>query len=118
MSRPKHGERVRPGGPGISRTKGAHVANPQHTKGDRVPRHREAPAVAAQRAGDCGRHAQPMDTVRRDRAYLRQTGRVELTPRQRRRANRKLIGELRRAAIEGKTRWDRADLSWAGGESP
>lgn len=70
-----------------------------------VPRHREDPADAARRAGDRGRHAQPMDTARRQDAYMRQTGRggrsdgEELTPKQRRRANKKLIGELKRIPV-------------------
>ncbi len=90
MSRPKHGERVHPGGPGISRTKGAHVANPQQTKGGRIPRHREDPAVAARRAGERGRHADPMGYHRRAGIYERQRGSDRLTPRQIRRLNKKL----------------------------
>jgi hypothetical protein len=90
VSRPKHAERVYPGQPGISRTKGAHVANPQQTKANRIPRHRVDPAVTARRAGDRGRHAQPMETGHRVQAYERQTGKPELTPKQRRRANSKL----------------------------
>lgn len=101
MARPKNAERVNPGQPGISQTKGAHLANPRQTKTDRVPRRRVDPAVAARIAGDRGRHAQPMDTVRRDRAYTAQTGRAELTPRQRRRANSKLLGELKRSVMRG-----------------
>lgn len=63
-----------------------------------VPRHREDPAVAARRAGERGRHAQPMDSARRCEIYNRQTGRTrqDLTPKQRRRANRKLYAEMRR----------------------
>ncbi len=63
-------------------------------------RHRENPAVAAARAGERGRHAQPMETARRERAYRAQTGRAELTPRQRRRANKKVFAELRRIPVE------------------
>lgn len=63
-----------------------------------APRHREDPTDAARRAGERGRSAQPMETARRVEAYNRQTGRTrqDLTPKQRRRANRKLFAEMRR----------------------
>jgi hypothetical protein len=101
VSRPKHGERVHPGQAGISLTKGAHVANPQQTKGGRIPRHREDPAVAARRAGDRGRHAEPMDTDARIRRYVKQIVSDRITNRQERRAQHKRRRQMRRAYEAG-----------------
>lgn len=75
------------------------AASPRHNtivgkdKARRVPpppRHREDPSVAARRAGDCGRHAEPMGYHRRAGVYQRQRNSNRLTARQIRRLNKKL----------------------------
>jgi hypothetical protein len=58
-------------------------------------------AVAAQRAGDCGRSAPPVGYHRRIGAYQRQNGSEKLTPKQQRRANKKLKLELVADAVYG-----------------
>jgi hypothetical protein len=80
------------------RNRQEHVGTARNGGKKSTARHREDPAVAARRAGDRGRHAEPMPTARRSEIYTRQTGRTrqDLTPKQRRRANAKLFGELRR----------------------
>lgn len=57
----------------------------------------EQRVAAAQGAGDGGRDAEPMGFDDRCAAYYRQNGHRRLTPRQVRRANKKLIGEQRAA---------------------
>jgi hypothetical protein len=71
-----------------------------HAGGRRMDAHR-TDSAAAQRAGDCGRSAPPLGYHQRIDSYHRQNGAGKLTPKQQRRANKKLKLELVAAAVYG-----------------